>query len=239
MYISSSLVSIDFRLTAVTPSGGGTYTGSLNKDTLVPLTYGSGNCTLVVTTETCTATTTAPAPATDTFTIYTYAVAAPVVGTTTPLSIYAGYALPITVAGPNTATVATWGVPAALAFSPASVSNVPSNVSLTSGNALITSVQVKDAGGAVIIGGNNFSNPTGTAGSVAFTGCDPHLTPTPATLSAANPTLLGSGSISVAYDGLGAGGTTLHCNATAPGSLTAQYSVNLITGTGSVGWTVQ
>ncbi len=238
-YISSALQSIDFRLTAVSPTGGGTYSGSLNTDTLVLLTYANTACTTDADGDkTCTATTTAPAPATDTWTIYTYDTTTPTVGTTTPLSIYAAYPLPITVAGPNTASVSTWGVPAALAFSPASVSNVANNVSI-SGAPLTTTVQVKDAGGATLIGGENFSNPTGTAGSVAFTGCDAHLTPTPAILTAANPTALGAGTISVAYDGLASGGTTLKCDATAPGGLTAQYSVNLITGTGNVNWTVQ
>jgi hypothetical protein len=235
-YISSAIASVDFRLTAVSPTGGGTYSGALNTDTLIPLTYGAGNCSLVVTVETCTATSTAPAPATNTWTIYTYATATPTVGTTTPLSIYAADSQAITVAGPNNLTVATWGVPATLAFSPVSASG-PANVALSGGSALTTSVQVKDAGGATLIGGNNFASPTGTAGNVAFTGCAAHLTPTPTTIAAANPTALGAGSISIAYDGLASAGTIL-CNATAPGGLTATYSVILATGTGNVGWTV-
>jgi hypothetical protein len=213
-YISAAIASVDFRLTAVSPTGGGTYSGSLNTDTLVPLTYGSGNCSLVSTVETCTATSTAPAPATNTWTIYTYATASPTVGTTTPLSIYAADSQAITVAGPNNITVATWGVPATLAFSPVSASG-PANVALSGGSALTTSVQVKDAGGATLIGGDNFSSPTGTTGNVAFTGCVTHLTPTPSTIAAANPTALGAGSISIAYDGNASAGT-LTCSATAP-----------------------
>jgi hypothetical protein len=101
-----------------------------------------------------------------------------------------------------------------------------------------TSLQVKDAGGATLIGGNNFSSPTGTAGNVAFTGCNSgDLTPSPATITAANPTALGAGTISIAYNGLGSAGTML-CNATAVGGLAATYTLTLGAGTGNVGWTV-
>jgi hypothetical protein len=234
-YISTAIASVVFVLTAVTPTTG-TYTGTLpGAPTIVAIATGGG-CTGTVGNYTCTATTTAPAPATDTWTIYTYATATPVVGTTTPLSIYVAYPLAITVAGPNAASVATWGVPATLAFSPAAATG-PANVSLTGGNALVTSVVVKDAGAATLLGGNNFSNPTGTAGTVNFTGCAAHLTPTPGTLAAANPTALGAGTLSIAYDGTGAVGTIV-CSATAPGGLTASYTVTLTAGTGSVGWTV-
>jgi hypothetical protein len=238
-YISTTIKSIAFRLTAVTPATG-TYTGAVNTDTIVTVTTpGVGsNCTGTVGDYTCTATSTAPAPATDTWTIYTYATAAPTVGTTTPLSIYVAYTLAVTVDGPNIASVATWGVPAALAFSPAAASG-PANVALSGVNALVTAVQVQDIGGATLIGGNNFSDPTGTAGSVAFTGCpSTNLAATPATLTAANPTALGDGSISIAYDGLAAAATLL-CHATAPGGLMATYTITLAAGgTGSVGWTV-
>jgi hypothetical protein len=237
-YISTAIKSIVFRLTAVTPTIG-TYAGALGIDTLVTVTAPGpdSNCKGTVGDYTCTATSTAPAPATDTWTIYTYATETPVVGTTTPLSIYVAYPLDVTVAGPNVGSVATWGVPATLAFSPASASGT-ANVALTGGNALVTAVQVKDIGGATLIGGNNFSSPTGTAGSVAFTGCpSTNLTATPATLTAANPTALGAASISIAYDGLAAAGTLL-CTATAPGELTATYTITLTAGTGSVDWTV-
>ncbi len=226
-YISTALQSIDFRLTGVLPTGGGTYTGALNTDTLIPITYANAACTTDADGDrTCTATSTAPAPATATLTIYTYAVASPIVGTTTPLSIYVGYSLAVTVAGPNNAAVSTWGVPTALAFSPAAVS-----VTTTGSDTLTTSLQVRDAGGATLIGGENFSTSAGVAGSVQMTGCDAKLTPTPATVSAANPTALGTGAISVVYDGSGTAGTTLQCNATAPNGLTAQYSVNLANAT--------
>jgi hypothetical protein len=236
-YISTAIQSIVFRLTAVAPTTG-TYAGPLNTDTVVTVAIPGSNCTETSGTYTCTATSTAPAPATDTWTIYTYATATPEVGTTTPLSIYVAYPLAVTVAGPNVGSVATWGVPAALAFSPASATG-PANVALTGDNALVTAVQVRDIGGATLIGGDNFSGPTGTAGNVAFTGCPgANLTATPATLTAANPTALGAGSISIAYDGLAAAGT-LFCTATAPGGLTATYMITLTTpGTGSVGWTV-
>jgi hypothetical protein len=238
-YISSDIQAIDFRLTAVAPTGGGTYAGALNTDTLIPLTYGSGNCSLVATVETCTATASAPAPASDTWTIYTYDTTTPAVGTTTPLSIYVAYTLPITLAGPNVAVVSTWGVPATLAFSPASVSNLNQNVALSGGAALTTSLQVKDAGGATIIGGNNFASPSGIAGSVQFTGCDSGLTPTPGTINAANPTALSSGNLNIAYSGLvTTAPTALDCYASAPGGLTAVYTVNLIGGGTGVNWSV-
>ena len=187
---------------------------------------GSGNCTADSSGDLlCTATSSAPAPATDTWTIYTYATTSPIVGTTTPLSIYTGYVLPVTVAGPNLASVATFGVPAALVFPPSSVNLVAIDSFFTQ----TTSVQVQDAGGATIIGGDNFSDANGNTGSVQFTGCDTHLTPTPSTFIASNQTALAAQStISVAYDNAGSVGTTLHCSATALGGLTAQYSVNLI-----------
>jgi hypothetical protein len=222
-YISTVLASIDFRLTGVSPTGGGTYAGSLNTDTLVPLTYANAACTVDGDGDkTCTATSMAPAPATDTWTISTYATATPTVGTTTPLSVYSAYAQATTVAGPNNLSVATWGVPASLAFSPATAVAIPL-VSAT----FTTSVQVKDAGGATLIGGDNFSSAASVAGSVQMTGCDTHLTPSPATIIAATPTLLGAGNISVSYDKLGTARTTLHCNATAPGGLSAQYAVTV------------
>jgi hypothetical protein len=230
-YISTAVASVVFVLTAVSPTTG-TYTGSLpGTPTIIPVTSTTNGCTGTPGNYTCILTSTAPAPATDTWTIYTYATATPTVGTTIPLSIYVAYPLPVTVGGPNNATVATWGVPNTLAFSPAA-STGPANVALT----LTTALVVKDVGGAVLLGGNNFSNSTGTAGVVAFSGCGTHLTPTPATISAANPTALGAASISIAYDGLASAGTIV-CSATAP-DLTATYTVTLTAGTGSVGWTV-
>jgi streptogramin lyase len=224
-YISTAIQAIDFRLTGVSPAGVGTYAGALNADTLVPVTYGNVACSTDGDGDkTCTAAFTAPAPATDTWTISTYAVASPVIGTTTPLSIYAGYSLAVTVAGPNNASVSTWGVPTALGFSPAAASVSPTDI-----DTLTTSLQVRDAGGATLIGGENFSTSAGVAGSVHMTGCDAKLTPTPATVNAANPAALGAGAISVVYNGSGTAGTTLHCNATAPNGLTAQYSVNVAT----------
>jgi streptogramin lyase len=53
----------------------------------------------------------------------------------------------------------------------------------------------------------------------------PKLAPTPATINAANPAAKGAGTIIAGYNGSDTAGTTLHCNATAPGGLTAQYSV--------------
>jgi hypothetical protein len=226
-YISTAIASINFRLTGVTPTGGGTFAGALNTDTLVQLSYGSGNCTLVATVETCSATFVAPAPATDTWTISTYATATPVVGTTMPLSIYKGYTLATTLAGPNDAVVATSGVPNSLVFSPASANNVVDDVALVGVSALTTSLSVVDAGGATIVGSQAFADANGNAESVSFTGCDTHLTPTPASFTALSPAALGTGTIGIAYDGLLAVAGTLHCYASTS-ELTAQYSVNVI-----------
>jgi hypothetical protein len=226
-YISTGIKSIDFRLTGVVPPNNAVYTGALNTDTLVAVTLGSPNCILGASGDnTCTATAIEPAPATDTFTVYTYAVANPVIGTTVPLSIYVGYALGVTAAGPNTATVATNGVPASIAFSPAEVDNVPGFTPLSGSSALTTSLQVADAAGATLIGTSNFASASGIVGPVQMTGCDPHLTPTPATISAATPAALGTGTISVAYDGQLTSGT-VHCYAIGPGGLAAQYTVNI------------
>jgi hypothetical protein len=237
-YISSGIASIDFRLTAVVPANNTAYTGTLNTDTLVAVTLGSPNCVVAANGDnTCTATAIEPAPATDTFTVYTYAVTNPVVGTTVPLSVYAGYSLGVTATGTNTATVATDGVPATIAFSPAVVDNVPGGTPLSGSTALTTSLQVTDASGATMIGNSNFASPSGQAGPVNFTGCDPHLTPTPASISAASPAALGAGTISIAYDGQLTSGT-IHCYAIGPGGLAAQYTVNLAAANSGGGITI-
>ncbi len=237
-YISSGIASIDFRLTAVVPANNTVYTGALNTDTLVAVTLGSPNCVVAANGDnTCTATAIEPAPATDTFTVYTYAVTNPVVGTTVPLSVYAGYSLGVTATGTNTATVATDGVPATIAFSPAVVDNVPGGTPLSGSTALTTSLQVTDASGATMIGNSNFASPSGQAGPVNFTGCDPHLTPTPASISAASPAALGAGTISIAYDGQLTSGT-IHCYAIGPGGLAAQYTVNLAAANSGGGITI-
>jgi streptogramin lyase len=211
-YISTAIASVVFVLTAVAPTTG-TYTGTLpGAPVIIALSYNAGNCTLVSTVETCTAAASAPAPATDIWTIYTYATTTPVVGTTTPLSIYAAFPKAITVAGPNSLTVATSGVPSTLVFSPATTS-ISGGVAQT----LITGVQAVDAGGATLIGTNTFSDPAGVATTVNFTGCSPHFTPTPATFSATTPTVLGADPLSIAYDGLATG--TGYCTAFAPSSL--------------------
>ncbi len=203
------------------------YGGALDTDTLVLVTIGSFNCVQAANGDnTCTATAVVPAPATDRFTVYTYGTANPVVGTTVPLSIYVGYALGVTVAGPNNAMVATNGVPASLAFSPAEVDNVPAATPLTGATALTTSLQVTDASGATLIGTSDFASSSGAIGPVQMTGCDAHLTPTPATIDAATPAALGPGTISVAYDGQLTSGT-VHCYGTGPGGLAAQYTVNI------------
>jgi hypothetical protein len=145
-----------------------------------------------------------------------------VIGTTTPLSINVGFPTYVTPSGPNNVAVSTNGVPATLMFSPA----VVSSVSPATAASFTTQLLVTDAGGSTLIGGSNFANASGVAGSVQFTGCDAHLTPTPASINAATPALLGSGQISVAYDGALSAGS-LHCYATGPGGLTAQYTVNL------------
>jgi streptogramin lyase len=220
-YISSAIQSIVFRLTAVTPASGGTYTGALNTNTVIPISYGSANCTADADGDkTCTATSMAPAPATDVWTIYTYGTVSPAVGTTVPLSVYVAFAAPVTVAGPNTLAVATWGVPATLAFSPAGGLGTLGTVAT-----FTTSLQTKDASGATLIGGQSFSNAMGTAGNVTFSGCVTHLTPTPASITAATPSDLGAGGISVVWDGAGTLGTSMLCNATGPGGLSAAFAV--------------
>lgn len=220
-YISSAIQSVVFRLTAVAPAGGGTYTGALSTNTIVPISYASVNCTADADGDkVCTATGTAPAPATDVWTIYTYATATPVVGTATPLSIYAGFSHAITVAGPNALSVATWGVPATLAFSPAVGIGV-----VGTPETFTTSLQAKDAGGATLVGGESFSNAEGTAGTVEFSGCGTNVAPTPATISAASPSALGADGLSIAWNGTGTTGTPILCNATGPGGLAAHFAV--------------
>jgi streptogramin lyase len=226
-YVSTAIASIVFVLTAVAPTGGGTFTGPLNTATVMPVTYNSGNCTFT-TVETCTLSFTAPAPATDTWTAYSYATATPTVGVTTPLSIYPGVSLAVTLAGPNTVAVSSYGVPFTLAFSPSQVYTA-SDVALSGATALTTTLQAKDRAGVALTGAQNFASSTGTVGAVNFTGCSATLTPTPTSTSWPTPATLGSGAVSIAYSGTGTPGTTLYCNATAPGSLTAQYAITLLT----------
>jgi hypothetical protein len=230
---SASIVLV---LTGVSPTNGALYSGPLGTQQLVVLT--GANCTATANGyETCVVTVSVPGPATDTFSVYSYATTTPIVGTTTPLSVYAGLALPIGLTVPNTASLITSGVPVSIAFSPA-VAQVGAAFSLGGTNALITSLQVRDASGAIIIGGANFATPTGGPASVSFTGCGAHLTPTPATSTATNAIALGAATISIAYDGTAAAGTTLTCSATATGGLTATYLVTVTTGSGGVGFTV-
>jgi hypothetical protein len=225
---TSATASVDFRLTTVTPAAGVTYNGTLDTDTLVVTAPGSSNCVLLASGEACSSTTLAPAPAVNVYTIYTFGIAAPIVGQTNPLTVYAGYALPVATAGANAATVAIGGVPAALAFSPSSIGNVAPAALAT----FTTSVQVQDAGGATIIGGANFATP------VAFTGCDRHLSAVPPIFSAANPSELGADILTISYDGLGAATSTMYCNANGAGSLSAQFTVTLGNAGGAVNWSI-
>jgi streptogramin lyase len=220
-YISSAIQSIVFRLTAVVPAGGGTYTGALPTNTIVPIAYASVNCTADADGDKlCTATSTAPAPATDVWAISTYAVASPTVGTTVPLSIYTGFSHAISVAGPNVLAVATWGVPATLAFSPAvGIGMLGTPATFT------TSLQAKDASGATLVGGENFSDAAGTVGAVTFGGCGANVTPTPASITAANPSALGGGGLSIAWNGTGSTLTPILCDATGPGDVAAHFAV--------------
>ncbi len=228
--------SIVLQLTAVSPTNGATYTGPLGTTTLIVLS--GANCTTAANgSQTCVVTLSVPGPATDTFSVYSYATATPVVGTTTPISVYVGLALPISIVAANTASVVTSGVPVGIAFSPA-VGQAGSGFPLSGTTALITSLQVIDASGATIIGGGTFATPSGGAASVSFTGCSAHLTPTPATSNSTNAIELGAGTISIAFDGQSVAGTTLNCYATATGGLTATYAVNVTTGNGGVGFTV-
>jgi hypothetical protein len=231
---AAAIRSIVFRLTGVIAASTRSYIGALDLDTLVPVTLESPNCAQRSDGDNvCTATASEPAPATDTFTVYTFGVSHPVVGRTVPLSIYVGYSLGITETASNTATVATNGVPASIVFSPAVVDNVPGGTPLSGSTALTTSLLVEDASGATMIGASDFTSPSGQKGPVRFTGCDPHLTPTPATMTAASPAALGTGTISIAYDGQLAAGT-VHCSAIGPGGLAAQFTVNFA-GTNSGG----
>lgn len=230
-YSSSAIGSVVLVLSAVTPAKG-RYAGTLPGAPAVVAIASGGTCTGAAGDFTCTATTTAPAPATDTWTIYTYADAGPAVGTTPPLSTFGALPLEITVAGPNAFSIATWGIPATLGFSPA-FANGPANV----GSVLVTAVVVRNVAGEILIGGDDFINADGSAGSVSFAGCPEHFTAIPANFHVANPAALGDQSLSITYDGLDSAGTVL-CNATAPGGTTASYSVNLTTGTGTVGWNV-
>jgi hypothetical protein len=235
--LSSATEAIDFRLTAVVPGGNEVYTGALNTDTLVAVA-GSPNCVAAANGDsTCTATAIEPAPATDTFTVYTFGVSNPVVGTTVPLSLYVGYVLGVTSLGPNSATVATDGVPASITFSPAVVNNVLGSTPLSGATALTTSLQVANASGATMIGNSDFASPSGGVGPVRLTGCDAHLTPTPSTIDAASPAALGAGTISLSYDGQLTSGT-VRCYAIAPGGLAAQYTVNFSSANAGGGVTI-
>jgi hypothetical protein len=233
-----SAASIVLRLTSVAPTNGATYSGALNIDTLVLLTGASSGCTATGNgAQTCQVTTSAPGPATDTFSVYSFATTTPIVGTTTPLSVYVGLALPVAVGVINTALVATSGVPASIAFSPAS-GQAAANFPLSGSSALITSLQVLDAGGATIIGGGNFVAADGSPANVTFTGCDAHLTAVPPNRVSINAIALGAATISIAFDGVSAAGTTLRCHATATGGLTATYLLDVTTGASGVGFGV-
>jgi hypothetical protein len=145
--------------------------------------------------------------------------------------------LPVAVGVANSVALVTSGVPVAIVFSPA-IGQAAASFPLSGATALITSLQVLDASGATIIGGSAFATPSGGPASVSFTGCSVNLTPTPATSNSTNAIALGSGTISIAFNGASAAGTTLNCYANATGGLTAIYVVNVTTGNGGVGFSV-
>jgi len=225
--VSTAVKAVAFELTGVVSSDGTAYRGALDTSLDVPVAAGSPNCVLASNGDnTCTVTANEPAPGVDTFSVFTFAVTNPVIGTTVPLSTMVGYSIPVSLSAANDASVSTSGVPASLAFSPASVT-VAAGTPLSQSTALATQLLVLGASGSALIGNAAFTNSAGISGAVQMTGCDPHLTATPSVLSATTPSQLDASAITIAYDGAVASGA-LSCYASGPGGVTATYTVHLV-----------
>jgi hypothetical protein len=240
-YISQAIASINFQLTAVQPTGGGTYTGSLPTNTLILLSPSNPNCSSDgAGGYVCIISSSAPAPATDTWTVATYSEAnlPPPANANWPIPLsIASISQAVTVAGPNNISVATSGVIRSLVFSPASVTT--GNVS----NSFATAIEAQDGAGYTIVGSQPFVDSNANPITVVFDGCSTHLTPSPLTADFSTTTPSALVTLGVAYDGLASSPSALYCtaNTTLFGGgvgFTATYTVNVTTSTGPISWTV-